>query len=195
MGEQKEFIIVAGPNGAGKTTFVQNIFPKLLSENKFLNADQFAVKLNPYDVAKVALAAGKQFLKEVDKFLKEDESFIIETTLSGKGLLKKIEAAHKNGFETRLIFLWISRINLCDFRVKGRVASGGHNIPLRDISRRYKRGLTNFKIYSEVVDEYEVFLADETPSLIFSKNKHKGMIIKDTPRFEKFELSIQSVRD
>lgn len=170
----KKFTILAGPNGAGKTTFVKNIFPEILSGNKFINADHFAQELCPEDVSKVAIQSGKLFLKEVDHLLKGHDSFIVETTLSGKGLLRKIETARENGFESRLIFLWISSVGLCDFRVKGRVASGGHNIPFKDIKRRYERGLHNFKGYMDGVDECEVFLADEFPIMVFKNDKSSG---------------------
>lgn len=188
----KKFTILAGPNGAGKTTFVMNIFPEILSGNKFINADHFAQELCPEDVSKVAIQSGKLFLKEVDRLLKGNDSFIVETTLSGKGLLRKIEAARQNGFETRLIFLWISSVGLCDFRVKGRVASGGHNIPFKDIKRRYERGLLNFRSYMDVVDECGVFLADEFPILTFKNSKRLGEEISHQRLYKEFLKSIST---
>lgn len=176
----KRFTIIAGPNGAGKTTFVTKIFPELLNNHHFVNADLLAQEMHPQDVSKVEISAGKLFIAEVDKLIKDNGSFMIETTLSGMGLLKKIDAAKKQGFLVNLIFLWVPHSWLCDFRVKGRVALGGHNIPIEDIIRRYKRGLANFPKFLQIADECQVYLANEMPVLIFEKaNKTENIINSD----------------
>ena len=146
--------------------------------------------LNPEDVSKVAIPAGKQFLAEVDFLVNSDDNFIIETTLSGKTLIKKIQKAKKNGFITRLVYLWITSPELCDFRVKGRVASGGHNIPIADITRRYQRSLKNFPKYLEVIDECSVYLADGAPIQLFRKTLDNGEEIIHRELYKSFQLSL-----
>lgn len=167
--QTKTLTLVAGPNGAGKTTFVKKTFPDAFEKGWFLNADLFAEGIAPDKVSSVAVTAGKQFLNELDLRLTQDKSLIIETTLSGKAMLHKFNEARKNGFKTKLIFLWIDEVDLCDFRVKGRVMAGGHNIPLADIERRYARGLMNLNDYLSVVDTAEIYKAVETPILIAIK--------------------------
>ncbi len=189
---EKRFTILAGPNGSGKTTFVQNIFPDLLEQNHFINADIFAQKINPDDVSKAAIPAGKKLIKELDRFLDSDDSFILETTLSGQSLLTKIEIAKKRDFFIKLIFLWLLYVELCDFRVKGRVASGGHNIPFEDIRRRYHRGLHNFPEYLKFVDECQIYLAEGFPKLIFHKKNDMSLEILDQKLYDQFSLSIKN---
>lgn len=186
MLSNKSLVIVAGPNGSGKTTFVENTFPDVIARNKFINADNFARDIYPDNVSKVAIQAGKKFLMKIDGLLLGKEGFIIETTLAGKTLLKKIEKARENGFHIRLIFLCLSSASLCDFRVKARVASGGHNIPLIDIKRRYYRGLLNLSHYRNFVDIFELYDADSVPSLILSKSVREGEKVYDHELLKKF---------
>src|SRR5260221_11549900 len=117
----KTLTIISGPNGAGKTTFAIKNYAKLIEKGLFLNADHVAGEINPNDVNKVAISAGKQFLSELNRRLYNHDSILIETTLAGKSLLRKIETAQRQGFLVRLIFLWLETIELCDFRVKMRV--------------------------------------------------------------------------
>ncbi len=86
--EEKKLTIISGPNGSGKTTFAEDVYPEFISEGLFLNADHFAREMSPENVGKVALAAGKQFLRELDERIQSNDSIVIETTLAGKTLLK-----------------------------------------------------------------------------------------------------------
>ena len=188
---QKTFTIVAGPNGAGKTTFIENTFTSLVEDKKFINADYIARDLNPNDVSKVAIQAGKVFLKKLDELIAKEQSFVIETTLSGKLLLKKIKIAKENGFHVHLAFLSLSSAPLCDFRVKARVALGGHNIQLHDIKRRFVRGLLNLQAYKNIVDSFELYNADNKPILILSKKYSKETNIYDDNLLKKFNQLLQ----
>ena len=186
----KTLTIVSGPNGAGKTTFALKNYPEEFKRGLFLNADHFAKEICPDDVNKIALSAGKQFLVELDQRLLNQDSIVIETTLSGKILLRKIETAKKMGFVVRFIFLWLETVELCDFRVKMRVLLGGHNIPFDDIKRRHARGLQNLPTYLEVVNEYEIFQASETPILVIHKNMDSPIKIADKQLYDKLLLSM-----
>jgi hypothetical protein len=59
-------IIIAGPNGAGKTTFAQVFLPKYAKVVHFVNADLIA-GLSPLSPESAAFAAGRLFLKELDR--------------------------------------------------------------------------------------------------------------------------------
>jgi len=186
----KTLTIMSGPNGAGKTTFAKENYPELIEKGLFLNADHVAGEIDPGDVNKVAISAGKQFLAELNRRLQHNDSLVIETTLSGKSLLRKIEIAQQQGFTVRLMFLWIRTIELCDFRVKMRVTLGGHNIPFDDIKRRHARGLQNLPTYLNVVDEYEVFQANANPILIFNKNMNSPVQIVNQPLYDELQSII-----
>lgn len=184
---QKTLTIMSGPNGAGKTTFAKKNYHELIEKGLFLNADHVAEEINPEDVSKVAISAGKQFLVELDRRLLMDDSIVIETTLSGKSLLRKIKQAKEQGFIVQLVFLWLKTVGLCDFRVKTRVTLGGHNIPFHDIVRRHGRGLQNLPTYLKAVDEFEIFQANENPMLVANKNLNTPIQIGDQQLYDELQ--------
>ncbi len=136
-------IIIAGPNGAGKTTFALDYLPKVEGFDNFINADLIASGLSPLSPEKHLLAASKLFLGEIDKAIKARENFSFETTLSGKSYLKLIKKLKQNGWEVKLIYLYLLSVELSKKRVYERVKHGGHNIPVDTILRRYPRSLNN----------------------------------------------------
>jgi len=48
MGE-KHLYIISGPNGAGKTTASYSVLPKILHCREFVNADEIAHGLSPFN--------------------------------------------------------------------------------------------------------------------------------------------------
>lgn len=57
--------IIAGCNGAGKTTVSFTILPEILSVKEFVNADNIAAGLSPFNVESVAFEAGRIMLEEL----------------------------------------------------------------------------------------------------------------------------------
>ena len=51
--------IIAGCNGAGKTTASMTVLPEILNCYEFVNADEIARGLSPFNVEGVAFQAGK----------------------------------------------------------------------------------------------------------------------------------------
>ena len=104
----KILYIIAGANGSGKTTFAMTFAQ--LQNLKFINADEIAKEYDPNDIQKHKMKAGKKFFDELYIFLEKQESFIIETTLSGKYLIKIINKAKQKGFRVSLIYLFLEKI-------------------------------------------------------------------------------------
>ncbi len=156
---QKEVVIVAGANGSGKTTFAKEFLD--VTKYEFLNADEIAKELNPQDPVKVRITAGRELIKKIDESLKQEKSFVIESTLSGSFLEKYIRQLKANNYEMSLIFIYLGSEDLCIERIKSRVLQGGHNIPDEDVRRRFNRGLSKFENrYKSMVDYYSVCFND-----------------------------------
>ena len=166
--KEKTIYIISGCNGAGKTTASLTILPEILDCKEFVNADNIAYGLSPFQPEKVAFEAGRIMLDRIDTLLKGNENFAFETTLSTKSYKHRLLEAKENGYTIKLLFFWLPSIEMAINRVAIRVLEGGHNIPTDVIARRYSRGITNlFKIYIPLCDEWVVFdNSDETPELI-----------------------------
>ncbi|MDR0829897.1 MAG: zeta toxin family protein [Prevotellaceae bacterium] len=153
----KNIYIIAGCNGAGKTTASYTILPELHCL-EFVNADEIAKGLSPFQPEKVAIQAGKLMLQRIDKLLENNISFAFETTLSSKSYKNMLLKAKQNGYNINLLFFWLQTVELAKERVAKRVSEGGHNIDKNVIERRYYRGIQNlFEIYIEIADGILIF--------------------------------------
>ena len=181
----KQLYIIAGCNGAGKTTASFTILPEVLNCKEFINADEIAKGLSPFQPESVAMQAGRIMLARMDELLQKGETFAFETTLATKSYKQKIEWAQANGYEVILLFFWLDSPNMAKKRVAQRVAEGGHSIPSETIERRYHNGITNlFAIYINMVDICYIFDNSEgRKELIAQKEKHKGIIIYNNDKF------------
>ncbi len=88
MGD-KNLYIIAGCNGAGKTTASYTILPDIIECKEFVNADEIAKGLSPFQPEKVSFEAGRIMLNRINDLLKENQSFAFETTLSIKVIKTK----------------------------------------------------------------------------------------------------------
>jgi len=62
----KNLYIIAGCNGAGKTTASFTILPEILNCREFVNADEIARGLSPFQPEKTAIEAGKIMLYRIE---------------------------------------------------------------------------------------------------------------------------------
>jgi predicted ABC-type ATPase len=162
--------IIAGPNGAGKTTFALTYLPEAGCRN-FINADLIAAGLSPLAPERELVAASRLFLKEIEDYIVAKEDFAFETTLAGRGYLQLINRLQVNGWTVELLYLALPNAEMSKVRVAERVAHGGHNIPLKDIERRFPRSLRNLLTdFSQQADRTLCFMNDGlTPIPVFEQ--------------------------
>ena len=186
---KKNLYIIAGCNGAGKTTASFTILPEILECKEFVNADEIAKGLSPFQPEKVSFEAGRIMLRRINELLESDENFAFETTLATKSYKSKILEAKKKNYNVTLLFFWLQNVELAIERVKIRVLEGGHNIEIDVIKRRYLNGIKNlFRIYLPIVDEVLIFDNSEGKhDLLAQKTLDTEIDILNNAKFEKLK--------
>ncbi|SIO08486.1 zeta toxin family protein [Chitinophaga niabensis] len=164
--------IIAGCNGAGKTTSSFAILPEILHCKEFVNADNIASGISPFNPESVAIEAGRLMLTRIDQLMQAGEDFAFETTLSTRSYVSLIQKAQAFGYKVQLCYLWLESPQLALRRVKSRVAKGGHHIPEDVIIRRYHRSVENLvSLYIPVVDKWSVHdNTSKKPALVAEGN-------------------------
>ncbi len=183
---EKRLYIIAGCNGAGKTTASFNILPEILDCKEFVNADEIARGLSPFQPEQVAISAGRMMLTRIQELLNNGDNFSFETTLSTRSFVETIHLARSKGYYTTLIFFYLESVELALNRVAIRVSEGGHNIETDVVERRYYLGIKNlFNLYAEIVDSLYIFDNSNLESeLIAEKSSNSDFIIHESDKFE-----------
>lgn len=172
----KNLFIISGCNGAGKTTASFTILPDILNCKEFVNADEIARGLSPFQPETVAFEAGRIMLDRINELIRLGEDFAFETTLATKSYKHRIVDAKAKGYNVTLIFFWLQTVALAKERVAVRVTEGGHNIAPEVIERRYNNGIKNlFDIYLSIVDNVLIFDNSEgRHELLLKKSLEEG---------------------
>jgi predicted ABC-type ATPase len=172
--------IIAGPNGAGKTTTAQKILPNNLKVVEFVNADNIAKGLSPFNPEGVSFEAGRIMLKRIKELAEQKIDFAFETTLSTLSYVSFIKDCKKKGYEVVLIFVWLNHPKLAKQRVLQRVAEGGHNIPPEVIERRYFKGLKNLKnMFIKLCDDWIILDNSDKKIGLVAEKKKAELVITD----------------
>ena len=189
--------IIAGCNGAGKTTASFTVLPEMLGCREFVNADEIAKGLSPFNPEGVAIQAGRLMIDRIIHLLKEGEVFAFETTLATRSYVKLIQQAQKRGYFVTLLFFMLSTPEQAIARVAKRVSQGGHNIPTEVIIRRYEAGLQNlFQLYMPVADYWALYDNSTCPAeKIACGWKDNRVKIIDSEKFEQLQANYQKHDD
>jgi predicted ABC-type ATPase len=155
--DKPSLLLIGGCNGAGKSTLARKLLPEY-GIIRFLNADDIARGLSPFDSNAAALSAGRLLLKEARGLIAAGTSFALESTLSGRGHAALLMDAKKAGFNIVLHHVLIESEAQAIGRVRLRVSLGGHHVPVADIERRFKRGRQlMLDLYLPLADEWSVW--------------------------------------
>ncbi|MBO5630554.1 MAG: zeta toxin family protein [Aeriscardovia sp.] len=189
----KYLYIISGCNGAGKTTASFTVLPEILDCKEFVNADEIARGLSPFNPESVAIEAGRLMLKRIDELLEKEETFSIETTLATKSYINLIRRAQAKGYIVKVLFFWLNSPELAHLRVLERVANGGHNIPKDIINRRYVAGISNlFNLFMQEVDSWVIFDNSENPRRqIASGGKNADTVIDEKMLYLKMQSYVK----
>jgi predicted ABC-type ATPase len=149
--------IVAGSNGCGKTSMTT------LARTKFqqlpiLDPDAIARSLQETsEVNNSGIEAGRKVLRDAEELIQAQQSFTVETTLSGSTYLRMAARAKKAGFGVLVFFVGTASVEINLARVRDRVKKGGHDVPEEDQRRRYPRTLANMRKLLPIADLAFIF--------------------------------------
>ena len=150
--------IIAGCNGAGKTTASYTVLPEMLGCKEFVNADEIAKGLSPFNPESVAIEAGRLMLQRMDDLLSDGEDFAFETALATRSYVKFVERTQAQDYFVTLLYFWLPTPEQAIERVATRVSEGGHNIPSDVIRRRYANGIRNLTtLYTPICDYWTIY--------------------------------------
>jgi predicted ABC-type ATPase len=185
----KEIVILGGPNGAGKTTTARVLLPEFFHLNSFLNADDVARYLAPWNVESAALAAGRLLVERMRALVQEGKSFALESTLSGKSYIPMLKDCRANGWRVALYYFWLSSPEVSIARVARRVSQGGHHVPDDVIYRRFKTGLWNMRhLYLPLADTAAIYdNSGQRRILIADRESGRPLVVRDQDRWSRIE--------
>lgn len=175
-------IFYCGTNGAGKSTlrsFNQD------SVQIVIDSDHIAMQINPDNPRLADIEAGRKAIELFKFAIRHNISFSMESTLSGKSILQRMEIAKKN-FYTRLNYVGVDDPKINIARVKARVKAGGHFIEEETIKRRYQISREN--LIQAILLNDETFIYDNSSDspkiqLVISANKTVTKLTDKLPKW------------
>jgi hypothetical protein len=162
--KKPEIIIFAGPNGSGKSTFTEILRPPQVY---YINADEIKKILKCDDLEAAQIAE-----RQREAYLSDKREFCFETVLSTSRNLELLKRAQEVGYFIRCYYVLTVAPIINVYRVKARVASGGHDVPEEKIYARYDRAMALVPKVVAVSDICHIYdNSEEEPFRIFKKRK------------------------
>lgn len=164
--KKPEVVVFAGPNGSGKSTFTELLKPPM----DYINADEIKKNLQCSDLEAAQFAE-----KQREKHVEQMKEFCFETVMSTERNLRLLEKAKEKGYFVRCYYILTADPVINIWRVKSRVASGGHDVPEEKIITRYDRALELVKELVKVCDVCHIYDNSRSkPFRIFKKRKEES---------------------
>jgi predicted ABC-type ATPase len=181
----EDIVILGGPNGAGKTTAAQVVLPQQLDIREFVNADEIARGLSPFNPGGAAFAAGRLMLERIWNLVQDRRSFAFETTCAGRSHISLLQRCKAEGWRVTLVYLWLPSVEAALERVARRVRQGGHDVPASVVVRRYWAGLANMHdLYLPLADLAFIYdNSDEGRALIAERTPEDSLVVHDPRRW------------
>ena len=177
--------ILAGCNGSGKTTASYNGLPGIFDCSEFVNSDEFAKSLAPFNPESVPVQASRFMLLKTKYLFAKRMDFSIETTLATRSLVKMVKAARAQGYFVTVFYMWLSSPELAIARIRARVDAGGHFIPEETVRRRYYTGLNYFfNVYVPECDRWILADNSDPPFKIVAEGTKTSLSIKEPALYE-----------
>lgn len=133
----------------------------------------------------MAVRSARLILGRWRELLTMRRDFAFESTLSGLTYASMLADAKKAGYRIRLAYLWLPHVRLSLQRVRQRHLKGGHDVPSRDVRRRFVPSLANFfRRYLPLADEALLFDAAAYPPRLIVRWADRRKEVIDLRKYE-----------
>ena len=95
------------------------------------------------ELAGNTLQSAREALRRRQSALRTGRTHLVEATLAGSGIFRHIAAARDAGYRIVLHYVSVNSPMVALNRIRNRVALGGHDVPVTDVLRRFKRSHAN----------------------------------------------------
>lgn len=142
------FTIFGGPNGSGKSTAYDRFVRAGFDSGAYLNPDEIAKSFGSAS----DMRAGREVLERTRSLVDAHRSFVRESTLAGREIVRTAGQAKAAGYRLVLVFVAVSSPATPRGRIAVRVAKGGHDIPVKVQRRRFPRSFDNVRRLVRLAD-------------------------------------------
>lgn len=150
-------VVLAGINGAGKTTASKPLLRMPGGVPVYVNHNEIARGLNVLHPSTDAVKAARVALGYMDRLARKRNSFGFEATLTGRGLVTRLNRYKALGYQVSIFYYWLQTPSLAVARVKARAHAGGYTAPDEAVRASYTRSRNNFlRCYRYCADYWEV---------------------------------------
>lgn len=126
------------------------------------------MEINPQNPRLADLEAGRKAIELFKFALKNQISFSMESSLSGKSILNRMKQAKEKGFSLRLNYIGVNDPDINVRRVKARVKAGGHFIDEQTICQRFEISRRNLITTLSFCNEVLIYdNSAEIPEVVF----------------------------
>jgi predicted ABC-type ATPase len=178
--------IFAGANASGKSTFIAHLKSQNIIYGEYINPDLILkeeLKLNEsYENYLKAFELAKQ-KREIA--IRNKKDIILETVFSTEDKIDFLEQLKQNGYEITLFFTGTENADINVLYLKRRVEEGGHDVPIRKLLDRRKRGFKNIKKVLSRIDcivFIDNSIINEPPIIVKSLYKNQICFINENDR-------------
>ncbi len=151
--------VLAGTNGAGKSSIAGAMLRE--SGGEYFNPDEIAAQLRARDpklsAPQANATAWRLGVHQLERAIELGRDYFFETTLGGATVAGRLAHALDAGHEVRVWYAGLESPELHVARVAARVRAGGHDIPERDIRRRYDGSRRNLIALLPRLSELHVY--------------------------------------
>ena len=118
------------------------------------------------------MKAGRLLLREIHSSVLARESFVLESTLSGRTYVRLLTDAKSAGYEIELHYLWLGNSQVAVHRVKQRVLECGHDVPIYSILRRKSRSEVHLiENYAPLANRWVVYDNEVVPPRLIASSE------------------------